>query len=213
MMKKYFLTGLILFLPVALTLWIIIFLFDFFTKPFVPIVTKLLEGLKPYFPFVEQEGLDQFLIKVCALVLLCIFIFLLGVFARWFLVRNLVRLLQAILSRIPILNAVFKISRDVFSALFAPDGKKMFRRPVMVPFAGHLNQCLGFEVGEAPPECEKRINGKLVSVFAPTAPHPISGFLFLVPEKDIFHLNLSNEEAVKYLVSCGLIVPERHGHS
>ena len=205
--KKYFFTGLIILLPVVLTLMIFFFLLDFFTQPFLPPVTELLLFLQDHITYEIPDELYAIIARILALILLCAFVFLLGVISRWFFVRNLIKGTHSLFSRIPILRSVLKVSRDVFAALFAQDGKKAFKRPVMIPFPSLPNHCLGFEVGTVPPECQSKVSEPLTSVFAPTAPHPISGFLF-IPKKDIFEIDMTNEEAVKYLVSCGVIVPE-----
>ena len=202
-MKKYFFTGFVILLPAVLTLLIIIFLFDFFTTPFVPLVTELLKTLN------LPEGLNTFIARLIALILLCAFVFLLGIVARWFLIRNLLQAANSILSRIPLVKTIFNVSRDIFSALFVQGDKKVFKRPIMMPFPDHPNYCIGFAAGEVPEECRQNCDEPLVSVFAPTAPHPTSGFLFLVPQKDIREVEMNNEDAVKFLVSCGIILPEK----
>jgi len=111
------------------------------------------------------------------------------------------------MGKIPVVRWVYKLCREVFSALFATDGKKIFKEPVMAPFPDAPNYCLGFRSGEAPAECEEKLGRPLVSVFAPTAPHPISGFLFILPEDEIKSLEMTNEDAIKFLVSCGVILP------
>jgi uncharacterized membrane protein len=205
-MKKYFFTGFALLLPLAFTIVIIIFLFDFFTTPFIPIVRELLKG------YTFPHGLDLFITRLLALILVSMFIFILGVVARWFLIRNVIQTTERIFTRIPILKTVFNISRDVFSALFSNGKIKVFKRPTMVPFPARPNYSIGFVAGEVPPECQSKSSNHLVSVFVPTAPHPISGFLLLVPEKDLSEITMTNEDAVKFLLSCGLIVPEDHEH-
>jgi len=207
-MKKYFLTGLILLLPVALTLMVIFFLFDFFTAPFVNIVGPLIDLIQDNLHLTFPTGLTLFLSRLFALIFLCIFIFLLGMVTQWFLVRNFLKLAQIVISRIPIAKTIYKVSRDIFGALFAMDGKKAFKEPVMVPFPSRPNFCLGFHAGEVAAECQEKVETPLVSVFVPTAPHPISGFLFLIPEQDVYKVDMTNEEVVKFLVSCGMIVPE-----
>ncbi len=209
-MKKYFFTGLIILLPVALTLWVIIFLFHFFTTPFVPIVTLLLDTIQNHLFFSFPQGLDTFLARIISLLLLCIFVLILGMAARWFIVRNLIRGTHSLFSRIPFIKTVFKVSRDVFSALFSQEGKKAFKCPVMIPFPDYPNHSLGFVVGEIPPECQAKSPEPLTAIFTPTAPHPISGFLLLVPKKDVTTLDMTNEDAVRFLISCGMIVPEDH---
>jgi uncharacterized membrane protein len=112
------------------------------------------------------------------------------------------------ISKIPVVKTVYKLFRDIFSAFFSTDGKKAFKHAVLIPFPERPNFCLGFQAGEVPEECQQKVDIPLVSVFAPTAPHPISGFLFLVDKKDVSHIHTSTEDAFKFLVSCGMIIPK-----
>jgi len=200
MIKKYLITGLVILLPLALTLMIIFFLVDFFTSPFLHIVEKHIFA-KVSLP----HGLVIFISRILALILLAVFILLLGIVARWFIIKNIISGTNSILSRIPLIKTIYKVSRDVIAALFSLNGKKAFKHPVMIPFPHRPSYSLGFQAGEVAEEIRNTIKTPLVSVFAPTAPHPITGFLFLIPEKDVYKLDMSNEDAVKYLVSCGLI--------
>ena len=209
-MKKYFFTGLIILLPVALTLTVIVMLFNFFTTPFVPIVTALLDSIQTHLSFTLPQDLDAFLARIISLLLLCLFVLVLGIVARWFIVRNLIRGTHALFSRIPFIKTVFNVSRDVFSALFSREGKKAFKCPVMIPFPDQPNHSLGFVVGEVPKECQAKWPEPLAAIFTPTAPHPISGFLLFVPKKDLTTLDMTNEDAVRFLISCGMIVPDDH---
>jgi len=199
-MKKHLLTGLAILLPLALTLMILLFLVDFFTSPFVHLVEEHIftRGDLP-------EGVALFISRILSLIFLCLFIFLLGVVARWFLVKHIIAWTTSILSRIPLIKTVYKVSREIIAAIFSMDGKKAFKYPVLVPFPCRPTFSLGFQAGEVAQEIKETIKAPLVSVFAPTAPHPISGFLFHIPEQDVYKLDMTNEEAFKYLVSCGLI--------
>lgn len=203
-MKKYFITGLIILMPVALTLLIIGFLFNFFTTPFIQIIEPLLMRL----PFEIPSNFILFISRLLALLFLVAFIFLLGAFMRWFLGKHLLSIANRILYRIPFIRTVYKVSRDVISALFSTDGKKAFKHPVIIPFPERPTFALGFQAGDVAKECQEKVPVPLISVFMPTAPHPISGFLFLIPEKDVYKPEMTNEEAFKFLVSCGMIHPE-----
>ena len=86
-MKKYFFTGLVIALPIALTLMVILFLFDFFTTPFVPLVAKMLDAIQTSLHIAIPEGLHRFIARLLALIFLSLFILLLGLVARWFVVR------------------------------------------------------------------------------------------------------------------------------
>ena len=207
-MKKYLITGLIILLPVALTLMIIFFLFDLFTEPFISIVGPLMELIQAKLPFTIPGGFTLFLSRLLSLIFLCIFIFFLGFVTQLFIVKHLIGWGNQLMYKIPFIRTVYRVSRDVFSALFSPEGKKAFKRPVMIPFPHKPNYCIGFLAGEVAQECQEKINEPLASVFTPTAPHPISGFLFLVPKNDLKEIDMNNEKAVKFLVSCGMIVPE-----
>jgi uncharacterized membrane protein len=199
-MKKYLITGLIILLPLVLTIVIIFFLIDFFTSPFVHIVSEHI-----FSHVALPEGLALFISRILAFFLLCIFILLLGMVARWFVIKNIISGTSSLLSKIPLIKTIYKVSRDVIAALFSLDGKKAFKYPVLIPFPERPTFALGFQAGEVAEEIKKTVKEPLVTVFAPTAPHPITGFLFLIPERDVSKLDMTNEEAVKYLVSCGLI--------
>lgn len=201
-MKKYLVTGLVILMPVALTILIIGFLFKFFTTPLVDVVEPLVHRLA------LPHGLILFISRLLALAFLIVFIFFLGMLARWFVGKHFIAFTDRILYRIPFIRTVYKVSRDVIVALFSTDGKKAFKYPVMVPFPQRPTFALGFQAGEAAHECEEKAGTSLVSVFMPTAPHPISGFLFLMPREDVYQLDMSNEDAFKFLVSCGMIHPE-----
>jgi uncharacterized membrane protein len=203
-MKNYILTGLILLLPVILTFMIIVFLFDLFTEPFFNLVSPLIHLI----PYNLPDGFALFLSRLLSLVLLCLFILFLGMITQLFLIKSILNWLNRIVFRIPFIKTVYKTTKDVFSALFSTDEKKAFKRPVMIPFPTKPSYCLGFEAGEVARECQQKVKEPLTAVFAPTAPHPISGFLFLVPTKDIHQVDMTNEDALKFLVSCGMILPE-----
>ncbi len=207
-MKKHLLTGFVILLPVALTIMIIVFLFDLFTEPFVNIVGPLVDLLQKKGNVVLPHGLTLFISRLLSLIFLCVFIFILGVVTQLFLVKIVINWANQVLFRIPFIKTVYKVSRDIFAALFSSEGKKAFKRPVMIPFPSKPNHCVGFEAGEVARECKEKIKTPVVSVFVPTAPHPISGFLFLMPETDVHSIDMTNEEVVKFLVSCGMIVPE-----
>lgn len=207
-MRKHLITGLVILLPVALTLMIIFFLFDFFTEPFITIVGPLVDLLQSKLHIVLPQELILFISRLLSLIFLCIFILLLGVVTQLFLVKVIIKWANLLLFRIPFIKTVYKVSRDIFAALFSSEGKKAFKRPVMIPFPSRPNHCLGFEAGEVAEECREKVKTPLVSVFIPTAPHPISGFLFLIPETDVQNIDMTNEQVVKFLVSCGMILPE-----
>lgn len=204
-MKKHLLTGLVILMPIALTIMILLFLIDFLTAPFISIVTDMLNNLEGSLHFEIPSQLILPTCRIFALLLLAGFIFLLGVLARAFLIRKIFALGDAIMSRIPLIRTVYKVSRDIFSALFSTDGKKVFKETVLVPFPFAPASSLGFHAGEVAEEIQSKVAEPLISVFMPTAPHPISGFLLFVPKSKAPTIPMTNEDSVKFLVSCGII--------
>ncbi len=200
-MKKYLLTGLVILLPLALTAMIVFFLFDVFTAPFVPIVSAFLHH------FSISNDAVLFLSRIIAFFMLTILITLLGMVAQHIFFKNLALAGNWIMYRIPFVKTIYKVSRDIFTAIFSPEGKQAFKETIMFPFPDKPNYGIGFLAGEVAEECQEKVSEPLASVFYPTAPHPISGFLFLVHKKDISSLEMTKEDALKYLVSCGVIHP------
>ncbi len=203
-MKKHLLTGVVILLPVALTLMVLTVLFDFFTEPFLNMVTPLIEWI----PLNIPHDVAIFLSRVLSLIFLLLFILILGFLVQLFLVRSVMNAANELLYKIPLIKTVYRVTKDVISALFSADGKKAFKRPVRIPFPGKPTYAIGFEAGKVAKECQEKVPLPLTGIFCPTAPHPISGFFFLIPTEDVEGVDMSNEEAVKFLVSCGMILPE-----
>jgi uncharacterized membrane protein len=202
-MRKYLLAGLAILLPVILTAMIVVFLFNLFTTPFVPLVRAGLEPLK-----LPPHSI-LLLSRVIGLVLLCVLILLLGMLAQRFFFKQLASFWHRLIDRIPFVGTVYRGCRDIFKALFAPDGKQAFKESVLIPFPNRSYFAAGFTAGDVAKECQEKISEPLVTVFMPTAPHPISGFLFLVPKKDVYRIDMTKEDVVKYLISCGVVHPEK----
>jgi uncharacterized membrane protein len=207
-MKKYLFTGLLTFLPLALTILVVMYLFDILTEPFVGLINSFISGYE------IQHGMDPeqhpklvlFISRVIALIFLFTVIFLLGFFGQKFLLHSLLKLTNKILSRIPVVKSIYRITVDVTKAFFSP-GEKTFKRTVVVPFPNHETHALGFVTGDAPGEMKKAISEVELSVFVPTAPHPMSGFILLTPKKHAIDVDVSIQDAFKFLVSCGVIHP------
>ncbi len=208
-MKKTFFAGLITFLPLVLTLMIFVFLIDFLTAPFEDTVKDFIYAYEKKHDIHLPSEIDAVLSRLIALVLLVIFTFFLGIITRWFLINALVNLLNKIFSKIPFVKAIFKVLKDLSQALFKTDRKKRtaFQRAVLAPFPSEKSSCVSFISGEIPPACAKKVPN-LVPVFVPTAPHPISGYLMMVPKEKVLEIEMSNEDAVKLTVSCGMILPK-----
>ena len=208
-MKKYFITGLALLLPVTVTIAIIIFLVNFFTKPFLGFVTKILYHTKikdVSILFLTSEQVVYYGSKIVIIIGLLLITLLLGYFARWFFFKSLINVSDKILHKIPLVNKVYKTSQDIINTIFVTD-KNSFKQVVLVPFPSENIYSIGLVSRASPKACRDVKNADLITVFVPTAPNPTTGFLLIFDKKDLIYLDMKTEDAVKYVVSCGVITP------
>ncbi len=207
-MRKSLITGLIILMPLALTFLIFFFLIDLFTDPFLDITNELLIKLD-LTKFIQQQELLTFITRIITIVFLFFLIVLLGFFARVFFLKSLINIANSIFSRIPFVKTIYNATKDIVSA-FLKDKKerKAFQRPIITHFPTKKSKCVSFVSGEIPKCCQEKIKEPLTPVFVPTAPHPISGYLIMVPTKDLCEISMTNEEAIKFTVSCGMLTPE-----
>ncbi|NGX28560.1 MAG: hypothetical protein K940chlam1_00742 [Candidatus Anoxychlamydiales bacterium] len=205
-MKKYIIAGLIILLPLILTIIIFVFVIDIFTAPFLNMFVDFLANFQNVLPILKNGAILKVFARILILIMLLVFIFILGVIARWFFFRSLINLMNKVFSKIPFVKTIYKTLRDIISSFIAQE-RKAFTKTAMVAFPSKDSYCVGFESGTVPEECQSKVKEKLKPVFVPTAPHPISGYMVIAPEKDIYSIDMTNEDAVKFTVSCGLIVP------
>ncbi len=209
-MKKYFITGLVILLPLAVTLAIVIFVVNFLTKPFIGLVSSFLKEfqiLQKGFLFLSADQVVRYGSQL--LILLCLFAFTLalGMIARWFFFKAFIGLSDKVLHRIPLINKVYKTTQEIIKTLFVTD-KTSFKQVVMVPFPKDGTYVMGLVSRESPEVCSEKAGSPLVSVLVPTTPNPTTGFLIMYKKEDLIHLDLKPEAAIKYIVSCGVITPE-----
>ncbi len=209
-MKKNFITGLVLLLPIAVTIAVIGFIVNFLTQPFVGFVNRALshfEFMQKGFLFLTPHQITSYTSKILILFALIVFTILLGIFTRWFLTKSLLNLGDKILQRIPIINTVYKTTQDIIKTLFVTD-KSSFQKVVLVPFPRPDIFVLGLVVRQSPEACSKATSKNLISVLVPTTPNPTTGFLMMMEESQLQYVDIKPEDAIKYIVSCGVIVPK-----
>ncbi len=210
MIKKYFITGLAILLPLIVTIAVILFLINFLTQPFIGLVSTVFEKfhiINRGFLFLTPEQLIRYSSQFIILILLFIFTVGLGIVTRWFVITSLFQIGDRILQRIPIVNTVYKTTRDIIKTLFVSD-KNAFKQVVMVSFPHPEVFVLGLVAREAPEQCSGAAGDELVSVFIPTTPNPTTGFLIMYKRRDLVPIDMSTEDALKYILSCGVIVPQ-----
>lgn len=206
-MKKYFLTGLVTLLPLAVTLWIVLLVVNFLTKPFMGAVKKLLfssPSLSAYTP----EPIVRTITEILVLIGLFLFTLFLGFVARRIFFNQILRLGDKLLHKIPLVNKVYKTSKDIISSFFNTS-KQSFKQVVMIPFPKKGSYCLGLITSDAPTTCNNAAKEEMITVFIPTTPNPTSGYLLLTKKADLIFLKMKSEDAIKYVVSCAVIQPAK----
>ncbi len=206
-MKKYFFAGLLALIPLALTIFVGLYILDLLTGPFVHFARDLLTHLQifKYFNVSGQSSLIYFITRLIVLALLLATVFLTGYLGERFFVYQFFSLTDKLFRKIPIVKAVYKLTMEITKSVLN-DSKKTFDKSVVIPFPDSSSYAFGFETGEVP-EAIKRVVKVNKTIFMPTAPHPISGFLLMCSAKEVKKVDVQVEEAFKFIISCGAITP------
>ena len=208
-MKKYLSAGFIFLFPIAITIWIVLYLFDLFTTPFYQIAEGALLALEKRWDLapLHHETFVIFLSRLVALIATLVLILILGFLGRKYFFKTLLSLANALMLRIPVIGTIYRLTKDITKVVLSAD-EKTFKKTILFPFPTSQTHTLGFITSDEIPEKLKKAaeNAELI-VFVPTAPHPISGYVLLTPKKGIHEVDISVEDTFKFLVSCGIIYP------
>lgn len=204
-MKKYFITGLVILLPVTLTLAIVIWIFNLLTEPFA----EFFRAILTYYGLVDKgfwsATVQKYFTQLIILFLLFFFTVGLGLLARWFFVYYLIDFWEHILKKIPFVSSVYKTCKDVIKTIFTTHTTS-FKQVVLVPFPSSHTWAIGLVTKEDLPHPHvKKEKQMMTAVFVPTTPNPTSGFLMFFKENDLVYLDMKVEDALKYVISCGVI--------
>lgn len=206
-MKKHIMTGLVMLLPLALTFWIVSFLVNWLTDPFIGMAEGLLRsiGLKGVpFLFMSAEQALFWISRLLVLAFLFLFILLVGIIGRYVVFKYLMRAGDTILHRIPVISSVYKTSQELIQTVLNSDNRA-FKQVVLVPFPHEECWTIGLVAREAPNAFDR------VPVFVPTTPNPTSGYLVMYERSKVKPLKLSIEEAFRYIISAGALLPDSSG--
>lgn len=200
-LRGYFITGLLVLVPIILTVIIIYRLFLLIDGILRGVVTTLLRA---------QVGWDLHESQIPGLgfVTLVILIFLTGVLARQYFGKKLIESAERLVNRIPLVKGVYNAVRQI-SAAFFTENRQVFNRVVLIRFPHKSSYAIGFTVQERNPLMRDVLPGDLVSVFLPSTPNPTTGFLLFVPREEVINLDVSVEDALKMVISGGTIPPSK----
>ncbi|MBI5874694.1 MAG: DUF502 domain-containing protein [Deltaproteobacteria bacterium] len=195
--KRYFITGLLVVVPLYLTVYIFALIVAYMDR----LLNYLPESLRPdtYLKF-HMPGLG--------VIVTIIVVFVIGILATNLLGKKLVEIGDAILAKIPLFRSIYKPLKQFMETFFVT-GYSGFRRVVLVEFPSKGMYSVGFLTGVADGEVQSKTKEKVVNVFLPTTPNPTTGFYILIPEKDIIPLEMSVEDAFKLIITGGMVSPEK----
>lgn len=201
-LQRYFLAGLLVFLPVVITLW------------FIGWVIGLLDGLLDVLPAsLHPNTYLPFAIPGLGAIVTVTLILFLGILTRGVATRRFLAAWENILVKIPIFRGIYTAVQKLVQTFLGQSQNS--RQVVMIEYPRKGIFTVGFAMGRAWQELESKQNAQLVNVFIPTTPNPTSGFYLLVPTNEVSPLNMTMEEALKLITSGGLIIPDdksrRHG--
>lgn len=198
--RNAFLTGLLIFLPLGTTVFVLNFLLGLFQEPATHLAYEL--GIKEESFFFGLETL----LAIIGLLLGVLGLTLLGFLSNYFLGKFFIGLTEKFLGKVPFLSNVYHSAKQIVET-FGKENRAVFQEVVMIEYPRPDCYVLGFVTTEASGETVEAIGKQLTNVFVPTTPNPTSGFLLLLPRKDIFPLNMSVGEGMKMLISGGAVVP------
>ena len=197
-LRAYLFTGILVTAPVAITFYL--------AYKFIFWVDMLVNKMLP-----PQYQLDNYLpmtIPGLGLVVLIVFLMVVGMFAAGFLGRFFIRLGEWFVARMPLISSVYSLLKQIFETVFSSK-TQAFKKVVMLEYPRKGIWILGLVSADLHGEVEEKLPEPMINVFIPTTPNPTSGFLIFVPKKDVIELDMSVEEAIKFIVSGGLVEPKK----
>jgi uncharacterized membrane protein len=145
--------------------------------------------------------------SLAALALAALLVCLVGMIARNYFGRKIIAWMDAALMQVPLLNKIYGVTKQVNDA-FSTGSKTSFRTVVLVQFPRPGMYSIGFITSEQHAEVQQKTRENVVCVFVPTTPNPTTGFLVLVPEREVTRLEMSVAEGIKYIISLGSVSPD-----
>ncbi|RJG03606.1 DUF502 domain-containing protein [Noviherbaspirillum sedimenti] len=195
-MRKYFITGLLILVPLAITLWVLNL-----------IITTMDQTLLLLPQQWRPEVFLEFSLPGMGVILTLLIVFFTGLAAHNFIGRRVVILWEAILVRIPVVNSIYTAVKQVSDTLFSSSGNA-FRKAVLVQYPRQGSWTIAFLTGTPGGDVANHLQGDYISVYVPTTPNPTSGFFLMMHKSETVELDMSVDAALKYIVSMGVVAPE-----
>jgi len=194
-LKKYFITGLLIWIPLAITAWVLSL-----------IVRSMDQSLLLLPQAIQPEQLLGFYIPGIGALLTLLVVFLTGLITTNIVGQKLVRFWERVLARIPVVKSIYYSVKQVSDTLFSGTGVA-FRKVLLVRYPHPEAWSVAFQTGHPARDVADMLPEEHVGVFIPTTPSPVNGFFFFVKKKDVIELDMNVDEALKYIVSMGVVAP------
>ena len=196
-MKKYFITGLLIWIPIVVTIWVLKFIFDFLDQSLLllPVAFQTESWLGVHIP-----GLGAILTVAV--------VFGTGFLATNFVGAQLVQLWHDVLNRIPVVNSIYSSVKQISDTLFSSSGQA-FSKAVLVQWPHEGAWTIAFLTGTPGGDVVNHLPPDCLSVYVPTTPNPTSGYFVIVKRADLVELDMTVDQALKYVISMGVVPPQQ----
>ncbi len=196
MLRKYFVTGLLILVPLAITLWVINLIIGTMDQSLLLLPVRW-----------RPEVLFGFAIPGLGSILTLLIIFVTGLATRNFVGNHVVIWWERLLTRIPVVNSIYSSVKQVSDTLLSSSGNA-FRKAVLVEYPRRGSWTIAFLTGVPGGDVRNHLVGDFISIYVPTTPNPTSGFFLMVPRDETIELDMTVDAALKYIVSMGVVAPE-----
>lgn len=202
-LRNYFVSGLIIFLPMALTIYLFIITLGFLDGQIAKFVEPIIsEKYGFYF-----QGIHRFLFHFVCILIGVFLIVLIGMFTRHFLGKKIYDFFERILANLPFFKQVYPAFKEMVHFLFPRDQMASFKQVVLIEYPRKGIYSIGFLTNSSPKEVMAKTKQDLCNVFVPTSPSPLTGFTTIVPRADLILLDMAIEGAFKFIISGGVVNP------
>jgi len=194
-LKKYLITGLLIWIPLIITLWVLKVIFDTLDASLLLLPESF-----------QTEHWIGFHIPGLGAILTLVVIFLMGVAATNFVGAQLVQFWHGVLQRIPVVNSIYSSVKQISDTLFSSSGQA-FRKAVLVQWPHPGMWTIAFLTGTPGGDVVNHLPADCVSVYVPTTPNPTGGYFVIARRTDVIELDMSVDQALKYIISMGVVPP------
>ncbi len=194
-LRRYIIAGILVWLPIGVTIFLVRILISLLDRTLVLIPQKF-----------QPEELLGFAIPGLGIVLTIVILLVTGVLAANIVGRSMVGLWESMLERIPVVRSVYSASKNFTEIVFS-DSSQSFKKVLLIEYPRIGLYSLAFQTSSSLGEVQGRTGEDVICTFVPTTPNPTSGFIIIVPRKDVIELDMEVDEALKMIISLGVVIP------